>query len=169
MSETNFAVTNDMLVRLEVVMRDLQGNVLDRGTLAYWHGHSDIFPVVELALNGKHAGDHVRLKLEPHEAFGDFDENDILIFDESDFDEGVAVGLLYESVKGAGLGKPYRVTDIEAGKVILDGNHPLAGIGIDLEITILGVEPAPEEMAGPENNFLSVVDQPKFNLTDEDD
>ena len=39
----------------------------------------------------------------------------------------------------------YIVTDIYPEHVILDGNHPLAGIGLDLELTIHHVRPATHE------------------------
>jgi len=166
--KTRLAIASDTVVTLEVTMRDLQGNLLEKGTVAYLHGHADIFPVVELALQGKKAGDEVRLKLEPHEAFGDFDETAIRIADESDFEQGVTVGLYFEELRGERLDRPYRVTDIAGGKVVLDGNHPLAGCGLALDIKVLSVEPATGEETSELAGFLSVTDRPAFNLDESD-
>jgi len=41
----------------------------------------------------------------------------------------------------------YTVTDAAAGKVVLDGNHPLAGIALRFSIAIITVRSAnPEEL-----------------------
>ena len=42
----------------------------------------------------------------------------------------------------------YRVTDIADGKVVLDGNHPLAGMALVFTCTVTGVRNASEEEVG---------------------
>ena len=73
-------VASDTLVTIAVKMYDLQKNLLEQANdLVYLHGHGDIFPVIEKALEGKKPGDTVSVQLEPEEAFGDYDESAIII------------------------------------------------------------------------------------------
>lgn len=160
-------IENDCIVTLAVTMSDAQNNVLEQSDeLVYLHGHRDIFPVIESSLDGKKEGDKVHVELEPHEAFGDYDEMAIMIADESDFSEGVEVGLLYTTIRGQMLERPYRVTDIAAGKVVLDGNHPLAGYALKFDITVKNVEKPQKgaEEVGTDDvvvpSFLSIANKP---------
>lgn len=160
-------VASDTLVTIAVKMYDLQKNLLEQANdLVYLHGHGDIFPVIEKALEGKKPGDAVSVQLEPEEAFGDYDESAIIIRPESDFDGGVEVGLQYTEIRGETLDRPYRVTDIADGMVVLDGNHPLAGIGLRFEIKVVAVEPAGDASTAIGNDevvvpgFLQVTDKP---------
>ncbi len=160
-------VAKDTLVTISAKMYNLQGGLLESADeLVYLHGHSDIFPVIEKALEGKKPGDTVTVQLEPEEAFGDYDETALIIRPETDFEEGVEVGLSYTEIRGETLDRPYRVTDIADGVVVLDGNHPLAGIGLKFEITVKNVEPVTKGMEATGNDdvvvpsFLQVSDKP---------
>ena len=167
-------IEKDTLVTMSVKMYDLQKNLLETADdLAYWHGHGDIFPVIENALEGKKAGDQVSVTLEPEEAFGDYDETALIIRPETDFEEGVEVGLQYTEIRGETLDRVYRVTDIADGVVVLDGNHPLAGYGLRFEIKIKEVSPAKSEMTSNEDvvipSFLQVTDKAVATFDDDSD
>lgn len=171
-------IKTDRIVTLNVTMYDIQGNLLETmDDLTYYHGHGDIFPVIEHHLEEKKPGDKVSVTLEPEEAFGDYDELALLIVDETDFTEGVEVGLYYTTLRGQTLDRPYRVTDIADGKVVLDGNHPLAGYGLRFEIEVKKVElPSAEaEEVGNDDvvvpSFLSVTDRQvdALDIDDEDE
>ena len=168
-------IENDCIVTLSVTMSDLQNNELEKSDeLVYLHGHNDIFPEIEKALQGKNVGEKVHVELEPHEAFGDYDDMALMIVDETDFTEGVEVGLLYTTLRGQTLDRPYRVTDIAAGKVVLDGNHPLAGYGLKFDITVKNVEKPAKgaEEVGTDDvvvpSFLSISNKPVDVFDDEE-
>ena len=94
-------VAKDTLVTISAKMYNLQGDLMESADeLVYLHGHSDIFPVIEKALEGKKPGDTVTVQLEPEEAFGDYDETALIIRPETDFEEGVEVGLSYTEIRG---------------------------------------------------------------------
>lgn len=168
-------VAKDTLVTISAKMYNLQGDLMESADeLVYLHGHSDIFPVIEKALEGKKPGDTVTVQLEPEEAFGDYDETALIIRPETDFEEGVEVGLSYTEIRGETLDRPYRVTDIADGVVVLDGNHPLAGIGLKFEITVRNVEAVKKgvETIGTDDVvvpfFLQVSDKPMVaNIVDD--
>ena len=67
------------------------------------------------------------MRLEPAERYG----------------EGIEVGMEVEEDS-----RFYTVTDIADGKVVLDGNHPLAGIALRFFCEVLSVRTArPEEIS----------------------
>ena len=73
-------VAKDTLVTISAKMYNLQSDLTESADeLVYLHGHSDIFSVIEKALEGKKPGDTVTVQLEPEEAFGDYDETALII------------------------------------------------------------------------------------------
>jgi len=126
-------IQKDTVVTLTYDLTDSDGSPLaENGTdLSYLHGgHGGIFPLVEEGLEGKSAGEEFAVSLQPEDAFGDYDENLIRVEPKSVFPSNVAVGMQFE---GLPQGEDddrwvvYTVTDIAEDKVVIDGNHPLAG------------------------------------------
>ncbi len=142
-------IVKNSVVTLNYTVRDPDGQVIDDGQhpLVYLHGGYDgIFPLLEETLHGKKQGDTLQVKLQPEDAFGDYDEELILVEDAKLFPENIEVGMSFERVSEDGEDEIlYRVTDIADGKVVVDGNHPLAGIALVFDITIAEVRPASAE------------------------
>jgi FKBP-type peptidyl-prolyl cis-trans isomerase SlyD len=113
--------------------------------IEYLHGgHSGIFPKLEEALNSRTIGESVSVKLEPADAFGDYDPELIKIEPLSNLPSDVAVGghLVAEQ---DGEEVVWRVTDIAEGKAVLDGNHELAGQSLRFDCTVVDIRPATQE------------------------
>ena len=150
----SLAVENNRLVTLWVRMADMTGKTLEESPeegLTYWHGHGDIFPKLEQALEGKKAGDTITVQLEPEEAFGDYDDEAIrLVPVESLGDpELIVPGLVFSSVPGETPdGRNWRVTDVAAGQAVLEANHPLAGWSLKFEVKVLSVTKPEGEVTG---------------------
>jgi FKBP-type peptidyl-prolyl cis-trans isomerase SlyD len=146
------------IVSLDVTMYDAQGNLLEHSEepLVYLHGHDDVFPRVEEALSGKEAGSHVALQLEPEEAFGDYDPALVLLMPLDNLGEDVEVGMRVEGDGGQGTpGRIFTITDIAEGMAVLDGNHPLAGLALRFDITVVDVRGAgPDELADTDSPRL---------------
>ncbi len=142
-------IAKNSVVTLNYTVRDTDGAVIDDGEhpLVYLHGGYDgIFPVLEETLHGKKVGEVLQLKLQPEDAFGDYDEELILVEDAKLFPENIEVGMSFERVSEDGEEEVvYRVTDIADGKVVVDGNHPLAGIALVFDVTIAEVRAATAE------------------------
>jgi FKBP-type peptidyl-prolyl cis-trans isomerase SlyD len=139
-------IAKDMVVSLDVELSDIWGNLLDRSDepLQYLHGgYDDIFPAVEAALEGKPAKARVEVRLEPADAFGDYDEKLLRVEPRESFPESLEVGMRFEGgTIGAEPDQVYTVTDIAGGKVILDGNHPLAGMALKFVARVVAIRPA---------------------------
>ena len=148
-------IARGTLVSLQVRMFDAQGNLLEasEAPLVYLHGANDIFPAVEQALEAKAAGDELSLRLEPEQSFGDFDPQLVHLVERDRIGRDVTVGMQVEGLPGAaGDTRIYRVTDIADDIAVLDGNHPLAGMALRLDIKVLAVEAASaEELAQAES------------------
>ena len=144
-------VAKNTVVTLDYNVTDSDGALVDAGKepLVYLHGgYDDIFPKIEEAVQGKKIGETVQVKLQPDEAFGDYDEQLIQIEPRNQFPKELQVGMQFE---GAPEGSDddefiiYRVTDIADDKVVLDGNHPLAGMSLVFSCTVTAVRPASAE------------------------
>jgi FKBP-type peptidyl-prolyl cis-trans isomerase SlyD len=142
-------IAKNTVVTLNYTVRDPDGNMVDDGQqpLIYLHGGYDgIFAQIETALHGKSKGEQLQLKLQPEEAFGDYDESMVLVEDRALFPENIEVGMSFERVTEDGEDEVlYRITDIAEGKVVVDGNHPLAGVALVFDLTISDVRPASAE------------------------
>ena len=139
-------ISKNTVVSLDVRLSDIWGNLLQESKqpVQYLHGgYGNIFPAVEAALEGKSAKDRVEVRLEPEEAFGDYDENLLRVEERRRFPETLEVGMRFEGeAGGADEGWFFTVTDIAEDKVVLDANHPLAGMAIKIACTVIGVRPA---------------------------
>jgi FKBP-type peptidyl-prolyl cis-trans isomerase SlyD len=126
-------------------MQDAQDAELSAPTeLSYLHGgYGGLLPALERAIEGNSPGQTVHVQLEPEEAFGDYDAELVRLEPVERYGEGIAVGMTVEEEAHT-----YTVTDVAAGKVVLDGNHPLAGMALRFSLEILAVRIAkPEEIA----------------------
>jgi len=151
-------IAQDTVVALDVEVSDLWGNLIERSDtpIEYLHGgYGELLDAVEAALEGKQPGDRVVLDLEPGDAFGDYDERLLRVEDRDRFPAALAVGMRFEGIPGEASGTAtcdetsratvpviYTVTDIAGGKVVLDGNHPFAGVAIRFGCAVRDVRPA---------------------------
>jgi FKBP-type peptidyl-prolyl cis-trans isomerase SlyD len=143
-------VARDTVVSVDVELADLWGNVLQPvAPLAYLHGgYDDMIPALERALEGKQPGEQLTLRLEPEEAFGEYDDELLRLEPRANFPDVLEIGMQFEGVPGGEQdGVIYEVSDIADDKVVLDGNHPLAGIAIEFRCTVRDVRAAtPQEI-----------------------
>ena len=122
-------ISANTVVTLDYEVKDPQHEMVDPGErpLVYLHGSSGIFPKLEAALDGKTVGDSVQVQLEPEDAFGEYDDELVTSELLQNLPEGVLVGMQLEGTGEHGT-HIMSVTEIEDGRAVLDGNHPLAGV-----------------------------------------
>jgi FKBP-type peptidyl-prolyl cis-trans isomerase SlyD len=142
-------VGKNTVVGLTYELTDTDGKVIEQtdGPIEYLHGGYDgIFPLVEQALDGKSVGDSCRVRLEPEDAFGEYDAGLMHLEPRNKFPAEIAVGMRFEG-RGAESGTTlgYTVTEIAEDKVAVDGNHPLAGRAMDFRCTVTAVRAATRE------------------------
>ena len=139
-------VAKDTVVALNVHLSDVHGNLIQESAEAvqYLHGGYDgIFPVVEEALQGRAPGDKVEVRLEPEDAFGEYDAELVRMAERAQFPPELEVGMQFEQEGGAADELLiYTVTDVAGDQVVLDGNHPLAGMALQFACTVVAVRAA---------------------------
>ncbi len=147
----NMQVVKNTVVTLDYNVTDPDGELVDAGKepLVYLHGgHDDIFPMIEEALQGKKVGETVVVKMQPDDAFGEYDADLIQIEPRKSFPKELQVGMQFEGLPEGGDEDEvmiYRVTEIADDRVVLDGNHPLAGMALVFTCTVTAVRPASTE------------------------
>ncbi len=150
-------ITEQCVVALTWTLKDTLGEELDvlDEPVEFLLGGNDLLPIIENALQGHGAGATVQLQIEPEQAFGDF--NDQLLFLEPRhlFPDELQEGLTMEGnalPEGCNPNAPrdtlYTVTDIYPDHIVIDGNHPLAGIAIRITMKVESVREATEEEIG---------------------
>ena len=116
----------------------------------FFYGGDDLLPKVEEALAGQRSGFEAQLHLEPEHAFGDY-EAELVCFERRDiFPAELEPGMRFEGLPaGAASEMPedlvYTVTEVYPEHVVLDANHPLAGIALRIALTVKDVRPATAE------------------------
>jgi FKBP-type peptidyl-prolyl cis-trans isomerase SlyD len=142
-------IARDTVVSIDYELSDAAGKLIEKtpSPISYLHGgYQGIFPMVESALDGKQAGDTCEVRMEPGDAFGDYDETLVRSEPSERFPENVSVGMQFEGApEGSEHVTVYTVTDIADGKVVVDGNHPLAGMALVFNCTVTEVRKATEE------------------------
>ena len=142
-------VTKNTVVSLNYELSDTDGKLIEKteAPIEYLHGGYDgIFPLVEQALAGKSAGETCRVRLEPVDAFGEYDAGLVHLEPRNKFPDSITVGMQFEG-RGTESGTTlvYTVTNIAEDKVVVDGNHPLAGKALDFICTVAAVRAATKE------------------------
>jgi len=142
-------VAKDTVVTLSYRVTDGDGNLVDDGSnpLVYLHGGYDgIFPRIEEILQGKEVGAAVDIKLQPEDAFGEYDAELVMIEERALFPDNIEVGMQFERATEDGDDDElYTITDITEDKVVVDGNHPLAGMALIFSCTVSEVRAATTE------------------------
>jgi FKBP-type peptidyl-prolyl cis-trans isomerase SlyD len=118
--------------------------------MVYLHGGYDgTFPKIEEALDGQEAGYETLIQLEPQDAFGEYDPELVKVEERSRFPEPLEVGMQFEGTPEDGDDDVdsliYTVTDVAEDKVVLDGNHPLAGMALRFSLSVQEVRTATED------------------------
>lgn len=143
------------VVALTWRLKDAQGVAIDElaEPVEFFVGGEDLLAKVEEALIGQGAGFETNLHLEPEQAFGDYDSALVFFEERSVLPEATEVGMQFDGVPPGAITPDmpadaiYTVTEVYPTHVVLDGNHPLAGMALRLALKVLAVrEATPEEI-----------------------
>ncbi len=147
-------ITSHCVVGLTWTLKDSLGDSLDilDEPVEFMVGGQDLLAVIEQALQGRAPGSRVDLNIEPEDGFGDYDEQLVFLESRERFPRELEEGMTFEgNAMPAGCSPDiplqglYTVTEIYPEHVVLDGNHPLAGIGLRLSLKVESVREASEE------------------------
>jgi FKBP-type peptidyl-prolyl cis-trans isomerase SlyD len=146
-------ITKPCVVSLTWRLEDALGQAIDElaEPLEFFFGGEDLLAKVEEALEGQETGFEASLHLEPEHAFGDYDPQLVCFEERSLFPEGIEPGMQFDGLPegSATVGMPadaiYTITEVYPSHVVLDGNHPLAGMALNLHLKVRDVREASDE------------------------
>lgn len=137
----------NMVVSIHYTLTDDSGAVLDsssgREPLSYLHGHGNIIPGLEQALEGTDVGHRSNVAVDANDAYGE--TNPDLVFEAprehfpADLKLEAGTRVYAEGPQGKVAFRVVRLTDNGA---VLDGNHPLAGKRLHFDVEVVDVRPA---------------------------
>jgi len=160
-------IEKNTVVSLIYRLTDAQDNLIEESSdpMVYLHGgYAGTFPKIEELLESQEIGFETKVQLEPQDAFGEFDAELLRIENRDRFPEPLEVGMQFEGIpsadeeedENAEFADPddedldsliYTITDLAEDRVVLDANHPLAGIALRFWLQVTNVRPAsPEEI-----------------------
>jgi FKBP-type peptidyl-prolyl cis-trans isomerase SlyD len=146
-------VEKNRVVSIDYTLTDDNNQVIDSSSgsepLEYLHGHGAIIPGLERALEGKTAGDRITVTVPAADAYGEQDEHLVMRVPRAHFEgmESIETGMQFEAQTPDGY-RVVTVTKVEDKDVTVDGNHPLAGMDLNFDVTIASVREAkPEELS----------------------
>lgn len=140
-------ISKDTVVQFHYTLKDDKGELIEttegKDPMAYLHGHSNIIPGLESAMEGKAVGDTFTVTVEPKDGYGPRQEN-------------ATQRISLKHLQGARKWKPgmmafvetdkgYRqVTILKVGKfnADVDTNHPLAGQTLVFDVQVADIREA---------------------------
>ncbi len=144
-------ISHNTIVTLDYTVTTPDGTMVDEGQepLIYVHGgYDNIFETVEKGLEGKGVGDTFKIPLTAAQAFGEYDDELLVLESLDNLPDNLSVGT---QIEGSMDGDEddivlYTVTEIrDDNHAVLDGNHPLAGLNLVFEGTVTEIHPATDE------------------------
>ena len=158
LNELRMKIEKNTVVSLRYKLTDAQNNIIEEpdSPMVYLHGgYEGTFPKIETLLDGQDVGYEASIQLEPSEAFGEYDPELLKIEPRARFPEPLEVGMQFEGVPDAedegdsadADDEPliYTVTDVADSQVVLDGNHPLAGMALRFWVQVEDIRAATDE------------------------
>jgi FKBP-type peptidyl-prolyl cis-trans isomerase SlyD len=143
-------IAQNTVVTVDYKLSDAQNNLIEDGAqpMVYLHGgYENTLPKIEEELEGKEVGYASTLQIEPEDAFGDYDANLVKVEERNRLPEPIEVGMQFEGMAEGDDDEPviFTVTEVADDKVVLDGNHPLAGMALRFELSVIDVRAATDE------------------------
>jgi FKBP-type peptidyl-prolyl cis-trans isomerase SlyD len=145
-------IAKNTVVTVNYKLSDAQNNLIEDGSqpMVYLHGgYENTLPKIEEELDGKEVGYASTIQIEPDDAFGDYDPALVKVEPRNRLPEPLEVGMQFEGMPDASDADEeamiFTVTDIADDKVVLDGNHPLAGMALRFELSVVDVRAASDE------------------------
>ena len=145
-------IAKNTVATIDYTLTDPQGQVIDsskgREPLAYLHGASNIIPGLESALEGMSAGDSVNVTVPPEQGYGMRDPNLVQPVPRANFQGApdIKPGMQFQAQTAEGA-RIVTVVKVDDQHVTVDANHPLAGMDLKFDVSVVGVRAAsPEEL-----------------------
>src|SRR5262245_57838957 len=144
-------VAKNTVVSIDYTLTADDGEVLDsskgQDPLQYLHGHGQIVAGLERALEGKDAGESLKVDVSPKDGYGERDAKKVMQVVRAKLPKDLdpEVGMQLGGQDNHGNVIPLWITNVTEAEVTLDGNHPLAGQTLHFAVEVKSVRAATEE------------------------
>jgi len=143
-------IAHQKVVSIHYTLTNVDGDIIDSSEgsepLSYLHGFGNIIPGLENALTGRKAGDRFTVSVAPAEGYGERDDGMIQSVPRNAFQgvDEIQPGMQFQAQSPEGM-QLVTVIGVEEDEVILDGNHPMAGLTLNFAVEITDVRDATHE------------------------
>jgi len=143
-------IANNKVVSIHYKLTNDEGSILDSSEgqepLAYLHGLGNIIPGLENALTGRAVGDKFTVTIPPEDGYGERDNEMVQSVPKSAFQgvDQIQPGMQFQAQSPEGM-QLVTVIDVDGDEVILDGNHPMAGITLTFDVEVTEIRDATAE------------------------
>ncbi len=143
-------IAHQKVVSIHYTLTNVDGDIIDSSEgsepLSYLHGFGNIIPGLENALTGRKAGDRFTVSVTPAEGYGERDDGMIQTVPRNAFHgvDEIQPGMQFQAQSPEGM-QLVTVIGVEEDQVILDGNHPMAGLTLNFAVEITAVRDATHE------------------------
>lgn len=139
-------ITKNKVAAIHYTLRDNEGTILDssegREPLNYIQGIGNLILGMEEGLEGKAKGEKVKIKIAPEKGYGVVNPELVQTVPMKAFEgQDVKPGMRFNTNQGDVV----TVTEVKPDAVIVDGNHPLAGVELNFDVEVVEVREATEE------------------------
>lgn len=143
-------INSKSAVAIDYTLTDEQGTVIDSSQggdpLWYLHGYGNIIPGLERELSGKTVGDRLQVKVAPADGYGERNEGlkqEVTRDKFGDVDD-LQEGMQFQAETDAGP-MVFTIVDVSEEVVTVDGNHPLAGMDLNFDVTVRDIRDATDD------------------------
>lgn len=146
-------ISKNKVVSIDYTLTDSKGEVLDSSSkgqpLQFIQGAGHLIPGLEAVLEGKKTGDALKAEIPAKDAYGARDESLMQTIPKDNFEDipDLKIGMELEAESDDGV-RVITVVAIDGENVTVDGNHPLAGMDLSFDVTIVGVREATTDELG---------------------
>lgn len=144
-------IAKHKVVSIDYTLMNDAGELLDTSEgaepLTYLHGEGNLLPGLERALEGKTLGDHLQISLPPAEGYGErIDElRQVVSRDNFSGISDLAIGMEFRLPADEDRFLVVSVVELDEETVTIDGNHQLAGVTLNFDVTIREVRDATDQ------------------------
>jgi len=145
------AIADGMVVAIHYTLKNPEGDVLDSSSgsdpLSYLHGASNIVPGLEKELTGRRIGDTVSAVVAPADGYGERSGPEpqqvprSAFPDDAELEEGMQIIAQGPDQQAF----PLWIVEVSEEHVVVDHNHPLAGVALHFEVEVTDIRAATDE------------------------
>ena len=144
-------IQNNRVASFHYKLKDDNGQVIsaspEDNPLTYMHGSGAIIPGLERELEGKTEGEKFSVTVSPQEGYGEKNPDLFAVLKREAFQgiDEIAPGMQFQAQDNNGNIQVVTVTSVGEDEVTVDRNHPLAGMTLNFEVSVVEVREATEE------------------------